>query len=79
MVIDTSALLAVLFDEPERDDFVRAIAGASHRAISVGTLIESSIVVESRRGEVAGRERLELRKRDVERRTCCGRPAGVAL
>ena len=29
MIIDTSALLAVLFDEPERDRFLRAIAGAS--------------------------------------------------
>ncbi|MDQ3307042.1 MAG: type II toxin-antitoxin system VapC family toxin [Actinomycetota bacterium] len=56
MVLDTSALLAVLFDEPERDEFIRKIAAAPRRLISVGTLIESSIVVESRRGEVAGRE-----------------------
>lgn len=56
MVIDTSGLVAVLFDEPERDEFVRKIAEAPRRLISAGTLIESSIVVESRRGEVAGRE-----------------------
>ncbi len=56
MVLDTSALVAVLFDEPERDELIRRIAVASRRLISVGTLIESSIVVESRRGEVAGRE-----------------------
>lgn len=56
MVIDTSALLAVLFDEPEREDFVRRIAAAPRRLVSAGTLVETSIVVEARRGELAGRE-----------------------
>jgi ribonuclease VapC len=56
MVLDTSALVAVLFDEPERWEFVRKIAAAPRRLISSGTLVESTIVVESRRGEVAGRE-----------------------
>jgi ribonuclease VapC len=56
MVIDTSAVIAVLFDEPERREFVEEIAAASQRLISAATLIESSIVVESQRGEVAGRE-----------------------
>jgi len=59
MVLDTSALVAVLFDEPDRPELVRAITAARRRLISSATLIESSIVVESRRGEVAGRE-LEL-------------------
>lgn len=66
MVLDTSAVVAVLFDEPERDEFVRRIATAPRRLISAGTLIESSIVVESRRGEVAGRELdLFLHRADV--------------
>ncbi|MGH9063734.1 MAG: type II toxin-antitoxin system VapC family toxin [Acidimicrobiales bacterium] len=56
MVLDTSALVAVLFDEPERDELVRRIALAPRRLLSSATLIESSIVVESRRGEAAGRE-----------------------
>lgn len=56
MVLDTSAILAVLFDEPERPAFVRAIAGARRRLVSAATLLEASIVVESRRGEAAGRE-----------------------
>jgi ribonuclease VapC len=56
MVLDTSALLAVLFDEPERRAFTRAIADARRRMISSATLVEASIVVEARRGEVAGRE-----------------------
>lgn len=56
MVLDTSALVAVLFDEPERYEFVRTIAAARRRLISSATLVESSIVVEAKRGEAAGRE-----------------------
>ncbi len=56
MVLDTSALVAVLFDEPDRHDLVAKIAAAERCLISSATLIESSIVVEATRGEVAGRE-----------------------
>lgn len=56
MVLDTSALVAVLFDEPERHEFVRKIVAARRRVVSSATLVESSLVVESRRGEAAGRE-----------------------
>ncbi len=56
MVIDTSALVAILFDEPEREEFVAAITHARRTIVSTGTLIECSVVVESRRGEPAGRE-----------------------
>lgn len=56
MVLDASALVAVLFDEPDRQEIVRAIAAARRRLISSATLIEASIVVESRRGEASGRE-----------------------
>jgi ribonuclease VapC len=66
MVIDTSALVAVLFDEPEREEFIDKIATAARRLISAGTLVESSIVVEARRGEIAGRELdLFLHRADV--------------
>ncbi|MGI8728427.1 MAG: type II toxin-antitoxin system VapC family toxin [Solirubrobacteraceae bacterium] len=56
MVLDTSAVVAVLFDEPERQELVRKIASARRRLISCATLIEASVVVEARRGEAAGRE-----------------------
>lgn len=56
MVLDTSAVLAVLFDEPERPDFVRTIARSPRTLISSATLVECSIVVEARHGEAAGRE-----------------------
>lgn len=67
MVLDTSALVAVLFDEPERHDLVRAIAAAQRRLVSSGTLVEATIVVEARRGEAAGRELdLMLHRANVE-------------
>jgi ribonuclease VapC len=56
MVVDTSALVAILNDEPERQAFIDLIATAATRLISAATLLEASIVVELRRGEHAGRE-----------------------
>ena len=50
MVIDTSALLAILDDEPERRAFNEAIEGAEARLMSVATFVEASIVVEVRKG-----------------------------
>ena len=56
MVIDTSALIAILFAEPDAETFETAIADASVRIISAATLVETSIVVEARYGEEGGRE-----------------------
>lgn len=50
MVIDTSALLAILQDEPERRAFNEAIEAADTRAMSVANFVEASIVIESRFG-----------------------------
>lgn len=50
MVIDTSALLAILADEPERRAFNEAIDGADTRRISAVTLVEASMIVETRFG-----------------------------
>ena len=50
MVIDTSALLAILQDEPERRAFNEAIEAAETRALSTATFVETSIVIESRYG-----------------------------
>lgn len=56
MVIDTSALAAIFFHEPERDAFRNAIVAASSRLISAATLLEAGMVIEGRRGGGAGRE-----------------------
>jgi ribonuclease VapC len=59
MVIDSSALIAILLDEPERADFNRIIQAATVRMISAGSLLETAMVIESRLGE-AGRQDLDL-------------------
>jgi len=56
MVIDTSAIVAILFDEPERRRFNELIEADGIRLISAATFLEAALVVESRRGESAGRE-----------------------
>lgn len=56
MVIDTSALMGILFDEPDRRALTEAIEADPVRLISAATLLEASLVVEARRGEAAGRE-----------------------
>jgi len=50
MVIDTSALTAILRGEPERQAFLRAITTASERAISCVTRLEALMVMEGRSG-----------------------------
>lgn len=50
MVIDTSAVVAILQREPERRRFLEAIEAADSTRMSVASFIESSIVIESRYG-----------------------------
>jgi ribonuclease VapC len=50
MVIDTSAVLAILQDEPERRAFNEAIEAADSRSLSVASFVELSIVIEARFG-----------------------------
>ena len=67
MVLDTSALIAVLSDESDAAAFRLAIEADPVRLLSAATLLETSIVIEARVGEAGGREldRL-LQKADVE-------------
>lgn len=50
MVIDTSALLAILQDEPERRAFNEALEQAASRLVSTASFVETSIVIEARYG-----------------------------
>jgi len=56
MVIDTSAILAVLLDEDDSPAIRRAIEGDPNRLLSAASLLETAIVIESRFGEPGGRE-----------------------
>jgi ribonuclease VapC len=50
MVIDTSAFIAMLTDEPERRRLVEAIEAAESRLTSAATFVETSLIIESRYG-----------------------------
>ena len=56
MVLDSSAIAAILSDEPEAPAFEVAIERASVRLLSAASLVELSIVVELRLGEPGERE-----------------------
>jgi ribonuclease VapC len=56
MVIDTSALVAILLGEPEAESFAFAIAGDHRRLISAFAALESGIVIEAKKGESGGRK-----------------------
>lgn len=59
MVIDSSAIVAILEDEPERDSFSHAIADSDRRRISAANLLESHIVMQWRHHS-EGVQRLDL-------------------
>jgi ribonuclease VapC len=56
MVIATSALVAVLLQESDAERAAQAIDAGSPRLLSAASLLEASIVIESRKGEAGGRE-----------------------
>ena len=55
MIIDTSALIAILRDEPEAAACARAIEAASRRLVSAANFLEAAIVIDGSRDPVAGR------------------------
>ena len=56
MIVDSSALLAVLYREPDAERYETAIAAAPHCRMSAANVLEVSIVVEARGGAEAGHE-----------------------
>ena len=56
MVIDTSAIIAVLLNEANAARITQAIETGSPRLFSAANLLEASIVVDNRKGEAGGRE-----------------------
>jgi ribonuclease VapC len=55
VIIDTSALIAILRDEPEAAACAKAIEAATHRRISAANFVETAIVVDGSRDPIAGR------------------------
>lgn len=66
MIVDASALVAIVLAEPDADALIDALLAAEARAVSAPTLLEASIVIDSRKSPIATRrfddfiEQLEL-------------------
>ncbi len=56
MIVDTSALMAILRLEPEARRLIEAMKLADRRAISAATLVEAGIVAEAGTGEQGARD-----------------------
>ena len=53
IAVDTSAIVAIVFGESEREAFARAIEGAPRALISAVSALEARMVVQGRRGQRA--------------------------
>jgi ribonuclease VapC len=65
MVVDTSAIVAILEDEPERQRFVDLIGAAPIRRLSAANRLEATLVIEGRKRD-AGRADLDLFLHEAE-------------
>lgn len=67
MILDTSAVVAILQDEEPADELIRALESADVRRISAATLVEAGIVLHARFGDHGERELdLLVQRADVE-------------
>lgn len=67
MVVDTSAIIAILQDEKDADELVDALASAPARRISAASVVEAGIVLQARFGDHGERELdLLLERADIE-------------
>jgi ribonuclease VapC len=55
MIVDTSAIIAILRDEPEAEVCARAIADATDRRVSAVNYVESAVVIDANRDPIATR------------------------
>jgi len=66
MILDTSAVIAILRDEPDAAAFAEAIEQATHRRISAVNYVEAAAVIDGSRDPIASRRFDELlREADV--------------
>ena len=60
MIVDTSALCAIVFKEPERGEYLRTLLTDDRHFMSAVNAYEAGMVVESRLGEQGTRELADL-------------------
>ncbi|HEY2612135.1 MAG TPA: type II toxin-antitoxin system VapC family toxin [Reyranella sp.] len=56
MVVDSSALIAIYFNEPEKASFALAVVSVDAPCIGAPNFLEASMVAETRHGEAGCRE-----------------------
>jgi ribonuclease VapC len=56
LIVDTSALIAILRDEPDAESFALALATARAPRMSVANYLETAIVIDSARDPLASRQ-----------------------
>jgi len=79
MIIDTSALVAILDQEPETERIARTLASKPERMLSAASLVEIGIVMQARRGDDGARDLdLLLAKLRVEVVAFTARQAEIA-
>ena len=62
MIVDSSALLAILKGEPERDRLTAAILRAKISSVAAPTFLETAMVIEGQAGDAGRRDLDELLK-----------------
>ena len=70
MVIDTSAVVAILFGAPEAEIFAEAIEQDVVRLILAASVLETAIVVESELGDPGAREGMPHPSKGMSLRCC---------
>ena len=50
IAVDTSAIVAIIFNEPERQEFMTSILGATKALVSTVSVVEAKMVAHGRRG-----------------------------
>ena len=56
MIVDTSAIIAILYDEPDAAHYAGVISAADACRISAATFVEAAVVVETQAGINGGRQ-----------------------
>jgi ribonuclease VapC len=55
MIVDTSALIAILRDEPQAETLAHAIESSSVRRLSAVSFVEAAVIIDASRDPVASR------------------------
>jgi len=56
MIVDTSAVVAILFNDNDAERYARAISVAESRRISAASFVEAAVVVDAQTAESGGRQ-----------------------